>query len=391
MRTEADRACIVGIGQSRFTKWGQIMDSSELELAGQSILDACAEAGLPPSQIDGFVSYGTDRNEPAIVHTMMGSEQVRLSAQAWGGGGGGSCGALALAATAVRAGSAHHVVVYRSVCQGQSFRFGQFHPWAPGGNFIYPFGLFAPPQLMAMIVRRHMAEFGTTAEQMARISMACYAHAANNPNAVMRHRTLDLETYFASRMIADPFRLYDCCLESDGACAVLVTTVERAKDLRGTPVEILAVGQASEKDWGTGPLGGYNMPDHLFITANTRSLAAELYGRAGVGPRDIDVAQFYDDFSGMVLLSIEDFGFCGRGEAGPFVASGAIDGPDALLPINTSGGSIAEAYIHGLNLVVEGVRQMRGVSTGQVRGAQTCLVTAGPGTGPTSAAILGRI
>ena len=289
------------------------------------------------------------------------------------------------------AGTARHVAVYRGVCQGQSFRYGRTaHPWAPGSNFIFPFGLFSPPPMMALLVRRHMALYGTRPEHLARVPLACYDNAGRNPNAVMRERRLTLETYMASRLIADPLRLYDCCLESDGACALIVTTLERARDLRCAPVAILAAGQGSEPGWGTGPLGGFNMPDELFASTNAASLARDLYGRAGLTPDDIDVAQLYDDFSGMVLMALEDFGFCGRGEGGPFVAGGAID-RGGRLPVNTAGGSLAEAYIHGLNLALEGVRQMRGRSTSQVEGAATCLVTSGPAVSPTSAAILGRI
>jgi acetyl-CoA acetyltransferase len=386
----AAQACIVGIGQTEFAKWGTINDRSEFQLACEAVIAAAADANLPCSDIDGFASYANDANEPSIMQMALGSKQVRFASMAWGGGGGGACAAVAHAAAAVSSGVAHYVVAFRGLCQGQSFRFGQAHPWAPGSNFIFPFGLFAPPQMMALQVRRHMIEYGTTAEQLAAVAMACSANAGRNPKAVMRDRPLTLERYLASRMIAEPLRLYDCCLESDGACAVIVTTMERAADLGVVAVPILAAGQGSEAGWGTGALGGFNMPAEIYCSANSRTLARELYARAGVGAAEIDVAQLYDDFTGMVLMSLEDFGFCAAGEGGPFVAAGHIAWPDGTLPINTSGGNLAEAYIHGFNLVLEGVRQMRGGSTSQVAHAETCLVTGGPAVGPTSALILGR-
>lgn len=321
MRRPSDRAqqaCIVGIGQTQFTKWGGITERSEFQLACEAVIAAAEDAGLSCPDIDGFASYANDANESSIMQVALGSKQVRFASIAWGGGG--ACAAVAHAAAAVSTGL-----------------------------------------------------------------------AGRNPNAVMRERPLTLERYFSSRMIADPLRLYDCCLESDGACAVIVTTLERAADLAGVAVPILAAGQGSEAGWGTGALGGFNMPADVYCSANSRTLARELYARAGVGPSEINVAQLYDDFTGMVLMSLEDFGFCAAGEGGPFAAAGRIGWPDGSLPINTSGGNLAEAYIHGFNLVLEGVRQMRGASTSQVTDAQTCLVTGGPAVGPTSALILAKV
>jgi len=199
-----------------------------------------------------------------------------------------------------------------------------------------------------------------------------------------------LESYFSSRMIADPFRLNDCCLETDGACAVLVTTLERARDLKTVPVRILSSIHGSGPGWGTGALGSHNMPMDVYTSVNSRTLAPELFERAGVSQSDIDVAQIYDNFTGLVIMALEDYGFCGIGEGGPFVASGAIRWPDGNLPINTAGGNLSEAYIHGLNHVVEAVHQLRGSSTSQVQDAETAFVCGGLGVAPTSALILAR-
>ncbi|HLX87330.1 MAG TPA: hypothetical protein VKR22_02545, partial [Acidimicrobiales bacterium] len=255
--------------------------------------------------------------------------------------------------------------------------------------FTMPFGMFGPPIAYSMVVRRHMHRFGTTAEQMGAVAVTTRAHAARNPRAVMGKRPMTMDDYFAARPVSDPFRLFDCCLESDGACAVVVTTAERARDLRARPVEILSSAQGTLKGFGHGQYSNVSMPDDDYASAGARQVAARLWGRAGVGPADVDVAQIYDHFTGLVLLSLEDFGFCARGEGGPFAASGALAWPDGALPSNTHGGSLSEAYVHGLNHVVEGVRQLRGESTSQVEGAETCLVTSAAGV-PTSALVLSR-
>jgi len=384
------QACIVGIGESAYARWGGLEGRSEFDLTVEAVLKACADAGLAPAEIDGFASYSDDRNEPALMMMALGIEQLRLASMVWGGGGGGSCGALAHAAAAVESGRANYVAVYRGLCQGQHFRFGQFHPWSPHAEFTAPFGLLSPAQMFALMMRRHMHLHGTRSEQLAEVALACRAHAGRNPRAVMRDRPLDLAGYMASRMIADPLRLNDCCLESDGAAAVIVTTAARARDLAARPVRVLAALQGSSGGWGTGMLGGHNMPDEIYATGNAQRLAAELYAAAGVDSGDIDVAQIYDAFTGTVLFALEDYGFCGIGESGPFVADGNIRWPDGTLPVNTSGGNLSEAYIHGFNLLLEGVRQLRGQSTAQVADAELCLVTGGEAVTATSAAILAR-
>ena len=226
---------------------------------------------------------------------------------------------------------------------------------------------------------------------MAAFAMACREHAHRNPHALMRDRSLDLETYMASRMIADPFRLFDCCLESNGACAVLVVPWERARDLRRAPVQLLAAVHGASDGWSTGPMGSFNQPLDQFCTTGAAHLAADLYARASISASDLDVAQLYDNFTGIAMLSMEDFGLCGRGESGPFVEGGATRWPTGSIPVNTHGGNLSEAYVHGLTHVAEGVRQIRGSSTCQVPGAQLCLVTGGPGPAPTSALVLGAV
>jgi acetyl-CoA acetyltransferase len=205
----------------------------------------------------------------------------------------------------------------------------------------------------------------------------------------MGSKPMTLADHQASPMIADPFRLFDCCLENDGACAVVVTTLERARDSAKGGVEILSSAQGAVQGYGWGPFATHDIPDESYASGGGAGVARRLWARAGLGPADVDVAQLYDHFSGLVLLTLEDFGFCARGESGAFVESGALAWPDGALPANTHGGSLSEAYIHGLNHVVEGVRQLRGESTCQVDGATVCLVTSAAGV-PTSALLLGR-
>lgn len=389
MATPGRQACVTGIGETEYRRWGGFADRSELQLACEAVLRACADAGVPVGAVDGICSYGGDRNEPSFLQDALGLPALRYAAMVWGGGGAGSCGALFHAAMAVEAGAANHVIVLRALCQGQGRRFGKFNPGRTGNNFLAPFGMFSPPIMIAPLVQRYMHEFGIRQEHLGEVVLSGRANAARNPRAVMGRRPLTMEQYLASRIIASPLRLHDCCQENDGACALLVTTLERARDLGPKPVRILASAQANNPGWGTGALGTHNMPIDEYGRGNGATVAAAVYGQAGLGPSDIDVAQIYDHFSGMVLMSLENYGFCGTGEAGEFAAAGNIRWPDGALPVNTSGGHLAEGYIHGLNLALEGVRQMRGTSTSQVAGARTCLVTGGAGVAITSAAILG--
>lgn len=383
--------CVVGIGQSQYTRWGGIQDRSQFQVTAEAILAALADAGLSPADVDGLASFSNDANEPNLMQVALGIPELRLAAMVWGGAGGGTCGGISMACSAIQTSQAEVVVAYRGLCQGQGRRFGRHGQGRVNGNFVDPFGALAPPQMLAMIVQRFMHLYPITHEHLAEVALNARANANRNPNAVMHARRLTREDYFAARWIAEPLRLYDCCLETDGAAAVVITSLERARDLRAPPVAILSSVHGSGPGWGGGALTSHNMPDQDYASTNGRRVARQVFGQAGLTPGDIDVAQIYDHFSGMVLMTLEDYGFCGKGESGDFVASGKLRWPDGGLPINTAGGQLSEAYVHGMNLVVEGVRQMRGTSTSQVPGAATCLVTGGSGVAPTSAMILGRL
>jgi acetyl-CoA acetyltransferase len=402
--TPGRRACLVGVGETRYAKWGGITDTSEHALALEAILAAVDDAGLTVDDVDGLGSFADDRNQAIFLAADLGLPELRWADMVWLPGGGGAAAAVHHAVLAVEAGVAEVVVVYRSLCQGQFGRFGQ----GPGARrspepprlrrartlldaeiaFTMPFGMFNPPIAYAMVLRRHMHLYGTTTEHFGHVAVTMRDHARRNPRAVMGGRPLTLADHQASRWVAEPFRLYDCCLENDGACAVVVTTESRAADLRHRPIAVVAGAEGTPYRFGHGQYVNVNLPDEWYASGGGRLVAERLYARAGLTPNDVDVAMIYDHFSGLVLLTLEDFGFCGRGESGDFVAAGGLRADGGALPTNTHGGSLSEAYIHGLNHVVEGVRQLRGQSTWPVPNAEVCLVTAAAGV-PTSALLLG--
>jgi acetyl-CoA acetyltransferase len=378
---------IVGIGTTEYYRRGGT-DKSIVRLACEAILAACDDAGLDVSDIDGFSSY-SDEVPPSVVAPTLGVPYVRSATMVWGGGGGGSCAAIGNAVAAVAAGYAETVVLYHAVRRTEATRFGgqgglnrSVNPWT------MPYGLLTPAQCFAMIVRRHMHEYGTRPEHLAALCMTQRDHAVTNPRAMMRS-PLTEEDYFASRLITDPFRLYDCCLENDGGGALIVTSAARARDLKQKPAYILATSQGGAGAWGNA-LFDQNAPLDLYPTAGHRPIADQLYGAAGVQAQDIKVAEIYDHFSGMVLLQLEDYGFCKPGDSGPFVAAGEARFGTGQVAVNTHGGNLSEVNLHGTTHLIEGVRQIRGTAANQVEDAELCLVTGGPSPLPSSSMILSR-
>jgi acetyl-CoA acetyltransferase len=374
-----DKCAIAGIGATDFSR-----DSgrSELSLATQASLAALADAGLTARDVDGIVRCDMDNVRGNDLAHSLGIGNLTYLGEN-GPGGAAPCAMVGQAVGAILSGQATTVLVYRSLNGRSGVRFGR-SPVAGarvGGAGSYdelfaPYGLLTPGQVFALMAQRHMIEYGTTSEQLGGIALACRARANANPLAQMHHRPMSMEDYLAARMISEPLRLFDFCLETDGACAVVVTTAERAADLAQPPALIRAVAQGSIPD----PQPGIQFPVLMreSITALPAwSVADTLYRRAGMGPDDVDVAQLYDCFTITVLLQLEDWGFCKKGEGGPFVADGQIE-LGGRIPINTGGGHLSEGYIHGMNHIVEGVRQIRGTSTSQVPGAETCLVTCTP-------------
>ncbi len=376
------RVAIAGIGQTEFSK---NIGRSERQIALEAIQLALADAGLSPEGVDGLVRFDMESTSEVEIARNLGIPNLRFFGEV-GYGGGGGCAAVGHAAMAIETGWARTVVCWRARNRGSGGR-----PWAGTGNqvggdaqFYLPFGLVRPADQIAMLARRHMHEYGSTSEQLGAVAVAFRKHAARNPHAQMRE-PMTLADHQASRMISDPLRKLDCCLETDGALAVVLTSLERARDLRRRPAVVLAAAQ------GSGPehVVMANYHQKRFLDTPSLWAARELWARAGVVPSDIDCAQFYDAFTPLVLFSLEEYGFCKPGEGGSFCEGGRLEWPDGALPSNTAGGGLSEAYVHGFNLILEGVRQVRGTSTSQVSDSNLCLVTSGAGV-PTSALILAR-
>jgi len=392
--TIRDKTAIVGIGLTDFYKRGQSGSKTHLHLCLEAILNACDDAGIDPSEIDGFSSYMDEMNA-GIVAPALGIPEVRFSNLVWGGGGGGAAAAVGNAAAAIAAGYCDVVAVYHGIRQPTGQRFGQVFARPStagttatpmGRDFIAPYGLMAPGQMFALITRRHMHQYGTTTDHLAAVAITQREHARRNPRA-LRRDPMTLEDYYNSRMISDPFRLFDYCNENDGAGALIVVSAERARDMKQKPAYIMGVAQGGAGGWGNA-LGHQTMPEDIYPTAGHGQIARDLYKMAGVGPKDIDVAELYDHFTGMVLLQLEDYGFCGKGESGPMAAEGGLRWDTGIIPTNTHGGNLSEVYFHATTHMVEGVRQIRGTSTAQVKDAEICLVTGGPSPVPSSGMIL---
>src|SRR5262245_42098512 len=383
----AGAAAIAGIGATEFSK-----DSgrSELRLAAEAVRAALDDAALTPADVDGLVTFTMDSNAEIAVARELGIPGLSFFGQV-GYGGGAACATVQHAAMAISTGAASVVVCYRALNERSGRRFGRVAPGAAAtpttsgvdNGWHYPMGIATPAATVAMVARRYMHEFGATSEDFGRVTVADRRHAATNPNAWFYQRPVTLAEHQASRWIAEPLRLLDCCQESDGAVAVVVTRLDRARDLRHPPAVIRAAAQ------GAGP-------DQFTMTSYYRDelglpemgvVARQLWRQAGAGPQEVRAAVLYDHFTPFVLLQLEELGFCPRGEARHFIAGGAIE-LGGRLPVNPHGGQLGEAYIHGMNGIAEAVRQVRGTSVNQVGGDGPVLVTAGTGV-PTSGLILG--
>ena len=379
-----DRVAIAGIGCTEYSKDSGV---STLTLGTRAIMAAVKDAGLSADAIDGLATFRVgDSVLPAVLAQALGIKDLRYYVDQFGGGS-VSHSIIGQAALAIDAGIADYVVCYRALNARSEFRMGGTgRPLVDAVETQYqaPYGYFVPPQQFAMVARSHMEKYGTTYAQLGRVAVTQRANAVQNERAMMRD-PISMDDYFASRPVVDPFRLFDCCLETDGAVAILLTSAERARDLQKRPVLVSAAA------WGSGQtLYSNEQPD------TTRSSAADmaprLYEMAGVGPNDIDVAELYDCFTYSVLVQLEDYGFCAKGEAGPFVESGAT-AMGGSIPVNTHGGFLSEGYVHGLNHVFESVLQLRGeAGVRQVANAEIGLSTAQPGyiSGNASALILRR-
>jgi len=385
-RSLRGRAAIAGIGQTEFSKES---GRSELQLACEAVKSALDDAGLRPHEVDGLVTFTMDSNEEAEVARNLGIPALTMFSRVPYGGG-GACAVVMQAAMAVATGVADVVVCYRAFNERSGMRFGGAAMTAtmlpPFLDMYGPYGLLSPAAWVALQARRYMHEYGVTNEHFGRISVVDRKHAANNPAAWFYQRPITLADHQASKWIVEPvLRLLDCCQESDGGVALVVTTPERARDLRQTPALILAAAQGAADD---GEMMTSYYRDDITGLPEMGVVAKKLWATSGLTPADIQTAFLYDHFTPFVLVQLEELGFCKRGEAKDFatIENLSIGGK---LPINTSGGLLGEAYVHGMNGITESVRQIRGTSCNQVEHVDHVLVTAGTGC-PTSGLILGR-
>jgi acetyl-CoA acetyltransferase len=381
-------ASIAGIGMTEFSKNS---GRTEMRLTVEACLAALKDADIDPAEVDGMSTYTMDNNPESDVHRFIGGRELTFFSRI-DYGGGGACAPLMQAVMAIATGVANVVVCYRGMNERSWYRFGAGAN--PPASQLYlpthyswylPAGLSTNAAYIGMSARRYMHEYGATSEDFGRVSVAARDFAATNPKAFFYERPITLEDHQQSRFIAEPLHLLDCCQESDGAVAVVITSTDRARKLRKDPVPIVAAAQGSAS--GQHRMTSYYREDITGLP-EMGIVARQLYAQSGLGPKDFQSAIIYDHFTPYVLAQLEEFGFCGRGEAKDFVRAGA-HARGGQLPINPNGGQLGEAYIHGMNGIAEAVRQIRGTAVNQVANVEHMLVSAGTGI-PTSGLILGR-
>ena len=383
MTTLSDKAAVTGIGETRYERG---TDKSALQLTLEASLTAIADAGLTPKDIDGVIAYASGEVVAEDLLTNFGSEDFRFSATTPLGGA-SAVAALQCAAMAVATGAATHVLIPlgRTGYSGVRIdrRVQQMRQFKVVSEFEAPVGANAPAQYYAPMARRHMELYGTTSDQFAEVAVTMRHHATLNGNALMQ-TPITVADHHASRMIADPFRLLDCCLESDGGAAVVVSSAKRGRDMSQPPIFLSGMGVGHPDS----PSAITQRPEMTRL--GLAKAAPRAFAMAGVTHDDIDVATIYDCFTYTVICQIEDLGFCPKGEGGPFVENGQI-GLGGALPTNTHGGLLSQAHVAGLNHIVELVRQLRGdCGTRQVNDAEVGLVTGYGDLGDGSIAVMHR-
>jgi acetyl-CoA acetyltransferase len=379
----AGKTAAVGVGLRQYKRGASPLP--ERGVLVRAIVDACEDAGFSPSDVDGFATYGDDKNEPVRLMTDLGVKQLNWSSQVFGGGGGGIAGALEQAVVAVATGQASAVIVFRALVQGNSGRLSSAVMAHHLNAHMIGAGLVAPAQVCAIRAQRMFEHHKVPKSTVEAFVQAVYYHGERNRDAVAYQTPFDLEDYRSARWISEPFRLLDCSRENDGAGATLIVSAERAKDLRKPPVYVLGVAQGAAAGWGDLL---ENDEDELYATAGFRAVARRLWAMTGLKPADIDVAQVYENFAAQGVASLIDHGFCDYETAADFIRFENLIAPSGRLPINTSGGNLAQGFIHGIGMLVEAVRQLRGESANPVPGAETCLLAGGPGAPIVSSAIL---
>ena len=403
--TLKDQTAIVGVGATPYYKRGQSLPQTQLEMACKAIKLALEDAGLTVQDLDGFAIYSYSC-DPAQVAAILGVPEVRFAASLTSGGG-GSAGSIGLASAAIVSGMADVCVSLMTLQQatrrlggtqvgdGGGGGGGGGNPYGGGGippetAFYANSGLISPGNSFAILTQRHMHQYGTKREHLAEIAISQRNNALRRPTTALQKSPLTMDDYFNARMISDPLCLFDYTMETDGAVAVITTSAERARNLRQPPVYVMASANGGMGRWGPAIFSYFQQPDEYFASSGHRPVAKRMYEMAGVGPEDVDVALLYDHFSPLVLMQLEDYGFCGIGEGGPFVAEGNIRWPGGKIPVNTHGGHLSEAYIIGMTHIREAVEQLRGTAVNQVENAEIALVTGGPASLPVSGTLLRR-
>lgn len=378
------KTAVAGVGYRQFKRgtapW------PERGVLVRAIVDACEDAGIDPADVDGFVSYGDDKNEPVRLMPDLGTKELNWSTQVWGGGGGGIAATFGIAASAILTGQAKAVVIFRALAEGNSGRLSAAVMAHHLNDHMVGVGMVAPAQVCAMRANRLFEHHGVPHSVCEELVRASYYHGSRNPDAISYGKELDLEAFRNGRWIAEPFRLFDCSRENDGAGALLLVSTEMARDLKKKPVKLLSVAQGSEKGWGDLI---ENDREDLYPTAGFRAIRDKLYGMAGLTPADIDVVQLYENFSAQGVASLIDHGFCTYENVAEVLRFENLIAPSGGLPVNTSGGNLAHGFVHGFVTAVEAIRCLRGESPNPVPGARTSLLAGGPGSPTISSAIFG--
>jgi acetyl-CoA acetyltransferase len=369
-RTLRGSAAVAGVSETIVHRRGE-SGRSQTQLALSGIVGACADAGLSPRQVDGFVSFGYDANSGTRLASALGVDELRWSSLVWGGGGGGVAAAVGQAAAAIHAGQARVVAVCRSLAEQDTGRVNL--AGAHFGPHYRAHGVVTPGQLCALRIQRLLEVDGVPSSALEAVVLATYHHAQQNPGALAYGRPLDAEAYRSARWISEPLRLFDCSRETDGAAAVILTTREHAEALRADPVYVLAAAQGGGGRWGE-----LLENEEDYTSSGFRPVAERLWAESGLGPADVDVIQVYENFSGAAVASLIDHGFCTVADAGERLTLENLVAPSGGLPINTSGGNLAEGYLQGMGLVVEAVRQLRKESPNPIPDARVSLMAGGP-------------
>ena len=378
-------AAIVGSGSTPYYFRGESAPQTMIELICKAVKAAVADAGLTLDDVDGLASFAFGFDTAMIIE-QLGLKNVTF-AHCVSSFGSGMAGMFDLAAMGVETSRAKHIVCIGGTQQvgrrvGQAL--GNFAA-SPDNIFHRIAGLQGPGQALAIQARRHMHRYGTRREAFGEVVISSRTYASTREHA-FRRKVPSMDEYMASPMLADPLCRMDFCLETDGALAFVVAHADRAADMPQKPVYIAGAAQVGTSDWGRA-FFWMGQPENEFTSAGAAPVAERLWQLTGYQPKDIDVAMLYDHFSPLVIMQLEDYGFCPRGEGGAFVESGAMRIGGAI-PVNPHGGHLSDAYVVGMTHVREAVEQLRGVAVNQVNNAKTALITGGPAPSPMTGAIL---